>query len=151
MTAIHPGDYSAPSSRSAVTPSLAYAAIPGRLLMSVIFIMSGIGKLTHLSGMAGAVHMHPGLLALAGAVEFVGGVMVLLGLWPRLGALALILFLIPATLMFHNFWAAPPDHYMDQQMNFLKNLAIIGGLLMVIAYGSGPLSVLAERRTRTTV
>ncbi|HEY2588214.1 MAG TPA: DoxX family protein [Tepidisphaeraceae bacterium] len=150
MTAIHhSADYSEPAPR-AFAPGLAYAALPGRLLMSAIFILSGITKLTHLSGMASMVHMNPGLLAVAGAVELVGGAMLLLGLWPRLGALALFLFLIPTTLMFHNFWAAPPEHYQEQQINFLKNLAIMGGLLMVLAYGSGPLSVLPERRTRTT-
>lgn len=150
MTAIHhPADYSAPTPRAAA-PSLAYAAIPGRLLLSAIFLMSGIGKLTHLSGMAAMVHMNPALLAIAGVVEVAGGAMVLLGLWPRLGALALFLFLIPTTLMFHNFWAAPAEQFMNQQSHFLKNLAVMGGLLMVIAYGSGPLSILPERRVRTT-
>lgn len=151
MTAIHPSaDYSEPTPR-AFAPSLAYVAIPGRVLMSIIFLLSGFGKLSNLSGMAAMVHMSPGLLGAAGVVELVGGLMILLGVWPRLAALGLFLFLIPTTVMFHHFWAAPPEHYVEQQINFLKNLAIMGGLLMVLAYGSGPLSVLPERRRRTTV
>jgi putative oxidoreductase len=148
MTAIPRADYSEPMPRSAAPP-LAYLAIVGRALMSVIFLVSGFGKLSNLSGMAAAVHLSPGLLAVAGMVEVVGGGMILLGVFPRIGALGLFLFLIPTTLMFHNFWAAPAEHRMDQQVNFLKNLAIMGGLLMIVVYGSGPFSIWSGRRSRT--
>jgi putative oxidoreductase len=48
--------------------------------------------------------------------------------------------------MFHNFWAAAPDHQQEQMAHFLKNLAIMGGLLMIVAHGPGPLSITQGRR-----
>jgi putative oxidoreductase len=150
MTTATPMNYAAPVSREpAATP--AYAATLGRVLMAVIFILSGIGKFTHLSGMAAAVHLSPAMLGLAGAAELAGGMSLLLGLWSRIGALGLVIFLIPTTLMFHNFWAAPPAQQQEQMINFLKNLAIMGGLLMVVAFGPGPLSITRRRRVRATV
>jgi putative oxidoreductase len=147
MTTATPLNYDAPVSRIPV-PAPAYAATAGRVLMSVIFLLSGFGKLMHLSGMAAAVHLPPAVLALAAAVELGGGLSLLLGLWPRIGALGLFLFLIPTTLMFHNFWAAAPDHQQDQMVHFLKNLAVMGGLLMIVAFGPGPLSITPVRRVR---
>jgi putative oxidoreductase len=145
MTTANPLDYSASASRDAA-PGAAYAATLGRILMSVIFLLSGFMKVTHLSGMAAQVHLSPAMLGLAGAAELVGGLSLLLGLWSRVGALGLVIFLIPTTLMFHNFWAAPPELQQAQMANFLKNVAIMGGLLMVIAFGSGPLSITPVRR-----
>jgi putative oxidoreductase len=107
-----------------------------RLLMSAIFILSGIGKLTGWSEMAGymAAKGMPAVPLLLGAATFLeifGGLSLLLGWKPRLGAALLFLFLIPTTLIFHNFWALAGAERMDQMTHFLKNLAILGGLLMV--------------------
>jgi putative oxidoreductase len=129
-------------------PPARYAAVLGRILLSLIFLLSGAMKIMHLSGMAAMLHMSPAVLGLAGAVELAGGLSLLLGLWSRVGALGLFIFLIPTTLMFHNFWAAAPDHQQEQMAHFLKNLAIMGGLLMIAAYGPGPLSITPARRTR---
>jgi putative oxidoreductase len=65
-------------------------------------------------------------------VEIVGGLSVILGLWARVGAAALFLFLIPATLIFHTDFGEQ-----TQVIMFLKNLSIMGGLLLVMAFGSG--------------
>lgn len=129
----------------APVPATAYAATLGRLLMSVIFLLSGYTKATHLSGMAAQLHMPSWELGLAAAAELAGGISLLLGLWSRIGAVGLFVFLIPTTLMFHNFWASAAAHQQEQMTNFLKNLAIMGGLLMVAAFGPGPLSITPVR------
>src|SRR5262245_59319341 len=89
------------------------AAIVGRFALGVIFLLSGFNKLTNWS--ATAEHMtHEGMVAvpllLAGAIAFeiLGGLSLLLGFYGRLGSIALIVFLIPTTLIFHDFWAADP-------------------------------------------
>jgi len=74
------------------------------------------------------------LLVIAALFEFVGGLMVFLGIWVRLGAFLLILFLIPATLLFHHFWLLQEPERMMQMIMCMKNVAIMGGLLALIAY-----------------
>jgi putative oxidoreductase len=127
---------------------MGYAATLGRILMSIIFLLSGYMKATHLSGMASMTHMSPALLGVAAAAELAGGLSLLLGLWSRLGALGLFVFLIPTTLMFHHFWSMPASAQQEQMVNFLKNIAIMGGLLMIVAFGPGPLSITPVRRPR---
>ena len=77
------------------------------------------------------------LLGVAVIFELVGGLMVFLGLWPRLGALLLFLFMIPTTLVFHDFWQLQGPDRMLQMTMFIKNVSIAGGLLIVMAYGRG--------------
>ena len=67
--------------------------------------------------------------------------MLILGWKARLAAGVLFLWMIPVTLMFHNFWAAPADQQMIQQIMFLKNFAMMGGFLYVMTFGSGPYSL----------
>jgi putative oxidoreductase len=123
-----------------------FAPLVGRSLLGLLFIVSGIGKIMGYSGTAGymAGHGLPFvglLLPLTILVELGGGLMLVFGWCARWAALALFLFLIPATLIFHNFWAAPPEQAQGQMIHFLKNLSIMGGMLYVIVFGSGPLSV----------
>jgi putative oxidoreductase len=111
-----------------------YLVIAGRILMSVIFILSGFGKITGFHGtesmMASKEIPAPAIaLVVVIIIELGGGLLLLLGLWPRWIALLLFLYLIPVTLTMHNFWAAPAAQQQMQQINFLKNLAIMGGLL----------------------
>jgi len=118
----------------------------GRFLLSLIFLMSGTMKLMNWSGMEAYMAGH-GMVAvpllLAGAVlfEIGGGLSLLLGFRTRLGALALFLFLIPTTLIFHNFWAHQGEAMQDQMQHFLKNVTIMGGLLTVAAVGAGRYSL----------
>jgi putative oxidoreductase len=119
--------------------------------MSIIFILSGMMKFPHLSDMASQVHLPTALLAIAALVEVVGGLSLLLGFWSRPGALMLFLFLIPTTLMIHNFWKYQGVQQQDQMIHFLKNLALMGGLLVIAAYGPGPASIDNARKTRTVV
>ena len=119
-----------------------FAALVARVLLAVIFIYSGFGKITGFAGTAGAIAgkglpMSELLTACTIAVELGGGLLLVIGWKARWAALAIFLFLIPTTLLFHNFWASPPEQLVAQRTNFLKNVAIMGGMLMVWAFGPG--------------
>ena len=81
------------------------------------------------------------LLAIATALELLGAVSVVVGFRARWGALALLIFLVPVTLVFHNFWAVPAAQQQMEMANFLKNLAIAGGLLIIFGRGAGAFSI----------
>lgn len=123
-----------------------YGTLIGRIFLAVIFLKSGTGKIFNFSGTeqfmaAAGMPMTAFFLAAAIILELVGGLSLVLGYRARIGAWALIVFLIPATLIFHTNFADPM-----QQGQFLKNLAMLGGLLYVAAYGSGPLSLTTPGR-----
>lgn len=126
-----------------------FGPVVGRILIALIFLLSGFGKLTGFAGTAGymASKMPMSgtlidlLLVITIIVELGGGIALVLGWKARLAALVFFLWLIPVTLLFHNFWAAPADQAMIQQIMFLKNLAIMGGMLLIMANGPGPYSV----------
>jgi putative oxidoreductase len=128
-----------------------YSPLAGRILMAAIFVMSGWGKITGFAAtaayMASKGMLFPELL-LAGAiaVELVGGILLIFGWQTRWAALAIFLFLIPTTLVFHNFWAVDAAQVQAQTIQFMKNLAIMGGMLYVMAFGAGPLSLDNRRR-----
>jgi putative oxidoreductase len=71
----------------------------------------------------------------------------LFGLFTRQAALVLIPFTIAATLMFHNFWAAPDAQVVMQTINFLKNLGLLGALAMIATYGPGAYSAQAAMKS----
>ncbi|UCD57100.1 MAG: DoxX family protein [Candidatus Hydrogenedentota bacterium] len=124
-----------------------FVPLSARVLISQIFLASGWGKIMDPSGTQHymAAHGMPlTALFLVGAIvlELGGGLSVLLGYKARWGAVALIVFLIPTTLIFHTAFAERL-----QQIMFMKNSAILGGLLMVACFGSGPLSL--DARTRS--
>jgi putative oxidoreductase len=121
-------------------------ALVGRILLASLFIWSGWGKLNDFVGTAGFIGsqglpMPQVLAAIAIAVELGGGVLLLIGLKARWVALALVVFLIVITPIFHNFWDAPAAEAQMQEINFLKNVAIMGGIFMVAAFGPGRLSI----------
>ncbi|HZD96165.1 MAG TPA: DoxX family protein [Candidatus Sulfotelmatobacter sp.] len=112
----------------------------GRLLLSVIFILSGLGKLPHFHDVAGmmaskGIPLAAVALVLTILIEIGAGLLVLTGFKARYAALMIAMWLVPVTLVFHNFWAAPQAQKQEQTINFLKNLSIMGGLL-VLAYAS---------------
>jgi len=130
----------------------------GRLLLTAIFLFSAAGKAMNWAGTATMMtgkgvalvpdqaalvpNLVPVLLAGAIAFEVVGGLSVLLGFKARLGAILLILFIIPAALIFHDFWReTDAQKQQDQMIHFMKNVAILGGLLIVLARGAGPWSI----------
>ncbi|HEY2864020.1 MAG TPA: DoxX family protein [Casimicrobiaceae bacterium] len=124
----------------------AILALLGRVLLAAIFLYSGFGKITgfqdSVAYIAGAGLPMPQVLNLLSIlVELVGGLALLIGFRARWAALAFVVFLIIITPIFHNFWSAPPAEVMSQQINFIKNMAIVGGMLMVMAFGAGGYSV----------
>jgi putative oxidoreductase len=115
-----------------------------RILLSVIFLKSGIDKVLDpiptQQYMATQGLPFPGvLLAATIIVLLIGGLSILLGYQARLGALLLIGFLIPATLIFHT-------NFPEEESDFFKNLGLMGGLFMIVAYGSGRYSFDARSR-----
>ena len=121
-------------------------ALVGRILLAVMFILSGFSKITGFDGTVGYI-ASKGLpmaqLVAVGTivVELGGGIMLAVGFKARWAALALAVFTLLAAIIFHDFWAAEAAQKMNQQINFMKNISIVGGMLMVFAFGPGRLSV----------
>lgn len=128
----------------------AYVSVAGRILLALMFILSGFGKLSNLSGTAGFIASggipFPNLVAvLVGAFELLGGIALVLGFQARLIGLLMALFTIAASIVFHAYWAVPAEQQYVTQLLFMKNLSVAGGMLLISALGAGPLS-LDQRR-----
>jgi putative oxidoreductase len=124
-------------------PALAdWASAIGRVALAALFLWSGYGKLAYMDGNVGYMKAYgfPAaelLIWPALVIELVAGMMLLVGWKVRLAAVALALFTIPATFIFHAYWGVPADQVLNQQIHFMKILAILGGLLGVLAHGAG--------------
>ena len=119
---------------------LVYAV--GRVALIAVFIKSGLEKLIDPSGLAGmlsakAFPMPKVLAYAAGVTEVVLGALVAVGFQARLAAFGLFAFTIVATLIAHNYWDMTGPARRANEVNFWKNVAIMGGLLMVAATGAG--------------
>lgn len=128
-----------------------YGPLAARILIAAIFVLSGFGKIGGFAGAVGYIASKglplPQLAAVAAIiVELGGGLMLMLGWRARWAAAALFFFTLMAAVIFHNFWAAAPDQAQNQMIHFMKNISMLGGLLMVIIHGSGPLSIERSRR-----
>ena len=125
-----------------------FVAVLGRVLLCAIFLMSAAGnKIPNFSKVAGYMASEgvpaPRVM-LAGAIAFLiaGSLSVILGYKARIGASLLLIFLILATYYFHDFWTVSDSQAKQEQMiQFLKNLGLMGAMLLVIANGTGPLSL----------
>lgn len=123
----------------------------GRVLLSTIFLMSAVGnKIPNFSGvvkyMEGAGVPAPQIL-LAGAIVFLiaGSLSVIFGYKARIGAGLLLVFLMAATYYFHAFWnVADAQEKQMQMIQFLKNVSMMGAMLMIIAGGAGAMSLDAK-------
>lgn len=119
----------------------AFPMLIGRILLVLIFLQSGIGKIDHFEGTAQYMASH-GMpytnFFLVGAIffELVGSITVILGYFARFGALLLLIFLIPTTLIFHGNFA---DQI--QMIMFMKNVSMFGGCLILLASGAGRFSL----------
>jgi putative oxidoreductase len=134
------------------------AALVGRILLALIFVYSGLGKFMHMGIFVGTTSAHftnagvpsalvyPGLW-LSAVIELVGGVLMIIGLRARWSAFIIFLWLIPVTLLFHfaDYHQAVEQHQvmtaLIQQTMLMKNIAIMGGLLVLAAMGPGGLSI----------
>ncbi|MET1084471.1 MAG: DoxX family protein, partial [Burkholderiales bacterium] len=83
--------------------------------------------------------------AVALVVEIVGGLALIAGFRTRIAALVLAAFTLAASFFFHAYWAVPADQQMVTQLLFDKNIAIVGGLLVLAAFGAGAWSLDARR------
>lgn len=121
----------------------------GRVLLAGIFVVSALGHFSQATiGYAASQGVPLANIAvpLSGILAFFGGLSVMLGYKTRIGAALLVLFLVPVTLMMHRFWGiADPEVAMVQQIMFMKNVAILGGVLLVAYFGGGPLSLDSRR------
>lgn len=119
-----------------------YSTRAGRILLAVIFLVSGLTKIANPEGTQsymvamGLTWATTFLYFGAIGIEIGAGLSVSLGYWTRGGAMALILFMIPTTLIFHSHWSDQ-----NQMIHFLKNLAMIGGLVYLVIHGPGPVSL----------
>lgn len=124
----------------------------GRICLAYLFIPAGWGKLG--PGFAGSVGyaaskgvpMPSVAVAIALAIELIAGIAILVGYKTRWAAALLALFTIAAAFLFHNYWAMPAEQQMMEAISFTKNIAIFGGLLFLVAWGPGSLSVDGSRR-----
>jgi len=119
--------------------------VAGRVLFSLIYIVAAAGHFTHQEIAYAAnqgVPMAGLLVPLSGILALAGGLSILLGYKARIGAWLLVVFLVPVTLMMHNFWAVK-DPMMAQihQVQFMKNVSMLGAALLIAHFGAGPLSL----------
>ncbi len=124
-----------------MSESLRFLPLLGRILIAILFVPAGFGKLTGFQGAVGyaeSAGMPVPALAIAAAIaiELGGGLLLLVGYKTRWVAAAMALFTVVAALFFHRDFA---DQM--QMINFQKNLAIAGGLLAFTYFGAGPMSV----------
>jgi putative oxidoreductase len=127
-----------------------FAPLVGRILVAAIFLWSGIGKIGNFAGTAGymsskGVPLAEIALVITIVVEVGAALMLIVGWRARLGAAALLIWMIPVTLVFHAFWAVPPDQVQMQMIQFFKNLGLMGAMLLIIGFGPGPFSMDARR------
>lgn len=126
-----------------------WAPLVGRFILALIFLTSGLGKIGGFEGTA-AYMTSKGIplaniaLVLTIIIEVGGAAMIILGFKARIGAAALFLWMIPVNIMMHNFWAVPEAAKPVQMIMFMKNLSMMGAMLLIMAFGSGPKSLRAN-------
>jgi putative oxidoreductase len=118
----------------------------GRLLFVLLFLPAGVGKITGFAGTVGYINS-VGLPApelatvVALLVEILGSLCLLAGFQTRIASILLAVFTLVASFFFHNFGAAPADQAFVAQLLFFKNMAVVGGLLILAAQGAGSWSL----------
>jgi len=122
-----------------------YGMTASRFLVAMIFLLNATGIVDQsvaareLAEHGAPPDLVPFLMLVGRSVELIGGLALVLGIFPRIAAIALIGFLVPATLTAHAFWAADgAQAFTAQLVNFLKNIAMIGGLLFIASAGDQP-------------
>jgi len=122
-----------------------YIVLVGRILFSAIFIMTIMGHFSKQDisfAAAAGVPLASIAVPVSGIIAFLGGLSIAFGYKAKWGAWLIVLFLIPITIMMHNFWAAPDNIAAQMQLAmFIKNISILGGALMIAYFGTGPLSL----------
>jgi putative oxidoreductase len=135
--------FAAPATSSAAQDTL---ALIGRVLIALLFVPAGFGKLMGFAGTVGYIGSVGLPLPQVGAaiaiiVELGVGLAFLVGYKTRLAAIVLALFTVAASVFFHNYWSLPADKAFVNQLMFFKNIAVAGGLLVFTAFGAGRFSI----------
>ena len=123
-----------------------FAALVARILLALVFVPSGFSTITGFVETVGyitgqGVPLPEVAAALKIVIELGCGLLVLVGWKTRWAALAFIVFLVVITPIFHNFWTAPEAEKMMQEINFMKNLGILGAFFLLFAFGPGRFSL----------
>jgi putative oxidoreductase len=118
----------------------------GRVALAWVFILAGYSKLMGIQGTVGYMQkfgmpMADVLVWVAVAIELLGGIALAIGWKTRWVAALLVIFVVIVTLVFHQFWAVDAAQMMNQRNHFMKNLSIVGGMLIIMAFGPGGFSV----------
>jgi putative oxidoreductase len=121
-------------------------AFVARILLAAIFISAGFSKVMGFDGVTVYIASKglPMPMILAGltiALEILGGLAIVIGYKARIAGLLLGLFTLLAALIFHNFWAFPPEQVYLQNIMFMKNLSMAGGLFLLTVFGAGGYSI----------
>ena len=119
-----------------------FFSLVGRLMLAYLFIPAGLAKVTGFQGSVGyASAMGMSLpevgVAIGALIEIFAGLAILFGFKAKWGALVLAFFTLVASFIFHAYWNLPAEQVMMQQLMFNKNMAIVGGLLLLSAFGAG--------------
>jgi len=131
-----------------------YLAALGRVLLALIFVRAGINKLGSIDATAaemakGGIPLSNILVYGAIVMELGVGLLLMVGLFARCAALALFFYTLVLALIFHAYWAAPAAQARMQASFFFGHLSMMGGMLMVVAFGAGALSLDAVMRRRS--
>ena len=121
-------------------------ALAGRVLLATMFVLAGFSKIGGFDGTAGYIAsvglpFAELLTTLTIVVEIGAGLALIVGFQTRIAALLLAGFTLAASVLFHNYWAMPADQAYVQQLMFMKNISVAGGLLMIVALGGGALGL----------
>ena len=122
-------------------------SLVGRVLISCMFLWAAYEKITHWNASGDYLRKKKiphvtYVLPIAATLQVVGGLFVLLGLMPRLGAFFLLVYMIPHTYMLHDFWKMNDgEGKLIEKLFFMKDLAIIGGLLVILSVGGGSFAI----------
>ena len=122
------------------------AALVGRILVAAIFLISGFGKIGGFEGVVGYIGskglpMPEVLAAATSPLEVGGGILLVLGYKVRWVSILFFVWLIPTTFIFHRFWGIDAAQVQAQQINFLKNVSIMGAFLLLFGFGPGAYSL----------
>ena len=116
-----------------------YSIIIGRFLLGLYFFIPGIRKFTESDQLTAYMQSHdiafaPQLLWFAGAASVIGGILLMTGRYVKIAAYGFVIYVLLVNLMLHNFWTMDDEMVAREMQNFVKNLAIVAGLLVVAGY-----------------
>ena len=151
LTSNAPGYSIDPANGLALSPAQNALALIGRVLVAWLFVPAGFSKIAGFAGVVGyiaskGVPLPELCAAIAIAAELGLGLLLLVGFKARWAALGLAIFVAVITPIFHGYWALPEAQVMMQKQAFNKNIAVLGGLLVLAAFGPGRFSLDGKRR-----